>query len=142
MTTMLDMLLQLHYIESLTPTFSPGNDPGGNDEKRGLMSLLKRKFGAMETSQQALPFAVAATSDRVDSGHRIRVGLTGLAAIFLLMLIAAAGLRPDRSMAAPDAAGEPLAVLGVAPGAGPAGAERVSTLTASARPATLRPKRG
>lgn len=106
------------------------------------MSLLKRNFGARQTSQQALPIAGEAISDRVDSGHRIRVGLTGLAAIFLLMLIAAAGLRPDRSMAAPDAAGEPLAVLGVAPGAGPAEADRVSALTASAKPAIPRPKRG
>jgi hypothetical protein len=106
------------------------------------MSLLKRKLGARQTSQQALPVTTATMIDRVDSGHRIRVGLTGLAAIFLLMLIAAAGLRPDRSMAAPDAAGEPLAVLGVAPGAGPAEADRVSALTASAKPAIQHPKRG
>lgn len=49
------------------------------------------------------------------SGERLRWGLTGLAAIFLVVLIAAATLKPaDRSE--PPGAGESLAVLGVAPG--------------------------
>ena len=49
--------------------------------------------------------------------QRVRVGLTGLAFIFLLVLITAAGLRPGRSVAPAEAQGETLAVLGVAPGA-------------------------
>ncbi len=50
--------------------------------------------------------------------QRVRIGLTGLAIVFLLVLIAAAGLRPNRSMAPADSQGETLAVLGVAPGPG------------------------
>ena len=49
------------------------------------------------------------------SGERLRWGLTGLAAVFLLVLIAAASLRPTGSSEKPGA-GEALAVLGVAPG--------------------------
>lgn len=56
------------------------------------------------------------------NGQRVRVGLTGLAAIFLIVVAAAAGLRPEASPAAAasngDAHGETLAVLGVAPGSG------------------------
>lgn len=61
----------------------------------------------------------AARLVEVSTAHRIRVGLTGLAAIFLLVMVAAAGMRPTAS-AASVAQAEPLAVLGVAPGAGPA----------------------
>ena len=49
------------------------------------------------------------------SGERLRWGLTGLAAVFLIVMVAAAGLRPTGREAKPGA-GEPLAVLGVAPG--------------------------
>lgn len=49
------------------------------------------------------------------SAERLRWGLTGLAGIFLLVMAAAAGLRPSGSQARPGT-GEPLAVLGVAPG--------------------------
>ncbi|WP_313670782.1 hypothetical protein [Sandarakinorhabdus sp.] len=49
------------------------------------------------------------------SGERLRWGLTGLAAVFLIVLVAAAGLRPTGREDKPGA-GEPLAVLGVAPG--------------------------
>jgi hypothetical protein len=49
------------------------------------------------------------------SGDRLRWGLTGLAAIFLLVMIAAAGLRPAARSERPGE-GESLAVLGVAPG--------------------------
>lgn len=49
------------------------------------------------------------------SGERLRWGLTGLAAIFLIVMVAAAGLRPTGREAKPGT-GEPLAVLGVAPG--------------------------
>jgi hypothetical protein len=49
------------------------------------------------------------------SGERLRWGLTGLAAVFLVVLAAAAGLRPAGREDKPGT-GEPLAVLGVAPG--------------------------
>jgi hypothetical protein len=49
------------------------------------------------------------------SGERLRWGLTGLAAIFLIVMIAAAGLRPTDRDDRPGT-GESLAVLGVAPG--------------------------
>lgn len=63
--------------------------------------------------------------------QRVRIGLTGLAAVFLLVLLAAAlfGLTPaDRSVELHDAAGnaaaeeptDPLAELGVTPGGQPA----------------------
>ena len=48
--------------------------------------------------------------------QRVRAGLTGLAAIFLMVLIAAAGLRPARPVAHAAGRSETLAVLGVAPG--------------------------
>jgi hypothetical protein len=58
--------------------------------------------------------------------HRVRVGLTGLAFVFLLLIIAAAGMRPDRSVAPAGAGGETLAVLGVAPGSDAASIQRAS----------------
>ncbi len=115
------------------------------------MSLLKRKFGATHDGQLAMQadsigVRDRGSDDRAGSGQRIRLGLTGLAAIFLLVLIAAAGLRPDQSRAASETTGEPLAVLGVAPGAGPAVTERDSALRASSRqiavPAASRPTSG
>ena len=48
------------------------------------------------------------------SGERLRWGVTGLAAVFLIVLVAA-GLRPTSREEQPGT-GEPLAVLGVAPG--------------------------
>lgn len=48
--------------------------------------------------------------------QRVRVGMTGLAFVFMLLLVAAAGMRPDRSVAPAGAQGETLALLGVAPG--------------------------
>ena len=50
---------------------------------------------------------------------RIRVGLTGLAAVFLVTLGAALAFRPPEGQMAgiESKAGEPLAQLGVAPGA-------------------------
>ncbi|WP_353216795.1 hypothetical protein [Sandarakinorhabdus sp.] len=50
------------------------------------------------------------------SGRRLRWGLTGLAAVFLIVMAAAAGRSPAGNDARPAGAGEPLAVLGVAPG--------------------------
>lgn len=59
-----------------------------------------------------------AATERPGTAQRVRVGLTGLAAIFLLVMGAAAGLRPAKSVAPDDAQGETLAVLGVAPSSG------------------------
>ncbi len=56
-------------------------------------------------------------------GERLRWGLTGLAAVFLIVLAAAAGLRPAGRDHKPGT-GEPLAVLGVAPGPATRPAER------------------
>lgn len=73
------------------------------------MSLLPRKLSAFSGNAAATASAAAFT------GQRLRLGITGLAAIFLIVLIAAAGLRPAQSVAAPGAGSEPLAQLGVAP---------------------------
>ena len=72
--------------------------------------------------------------------QRVRAGLTGLAAIFLMVLIAAAGIKPNRS-APPVAHGETLAVLGVAPGSGgePDRKAVSQTREASPRPPAKRP---
>lgn len=78
------------------------------------MSLLQRKFGEVT---QGSADAVELPTAPVASGQRVRVGLTGLAAIFLLVLVATAGLRPGVQRGAPQAVDEPLAVLGVAPAA-------------------------
>lgn len=84
------------------------------------------------TARRELPSAISRPVVVAASAvaQRIRVGLTGLAAIFLLVLVAAVGVRPGQSVArdqagmdarrtGPVAAGqaEPLAVLGVAPAA-------------------------
>jgi hypothetical protein len=54
------------------------------------------------------------------SSERLRWGLTGLAAIFLIVMLAATRLGPARNAGQASAGepgtGEPLAVLGVAPG--------------------------
>lgn len=52
--------------------------------------------------------------------QRVRVGLTGLAAIFLLVMFAAASLKPVRQIVQPKGQAETLAVLGVAPSSGAA----------------------
>lgn len=52
--------------------------------------------------------------------QRVRIGLTGLAAVFLVTMIAAAGFSPEQPADRPAAdlskREEPLAELGVAPG--------------------------
>ncbi|WP_238995724.1 hypothetical protein [Sphingomonas solaris] len=87
--------------------------------------------------------------------QRVRIGLTGLACVFLLVLLAAAffGLTNDErrngplvvtpasapaenSLAAVESPREPLAELGVAPGyAGDAGANTIDPNTATPPPA-------
>jgi hypothetical protein len=62
-----------------------------------------------------LPIAGQRTRVAGFRGERLRWGLTGLAAVFLIVLAAAAGLRPTGRDDKPGT-GEPLAVLGVAPG--------------------------
>ncbi|PZN92162.1 MAG: hypothetical protein DCF31_17405 [Alphaproteobacteria bacterium] len=69
------------------------------------------------------PAACRGAADRLigaATAQRARWGLTGLAAVFLLFLIASAGMRPGATAAPVDSQAEPLAVLGVAPGTGPA----------------------
>ncbi len=51
------------------------------------------------------------------TAQRVRVGVTGLSAVFLLVLLAAAGMSPNRPPAQPRVPAETLSVLGVAPGA-------------------------
>lgn len=102
------------------------------------MSLPQRIFDAIKPAPGAPETTDASTRVqlyRVDAAQRIRVGLTGLAAIFLLVLIAAAGMRPSASLTPQDVHGEPLAVLGVAPGAG--SAAQVN----DAQPRLVRPSR-
>ncbi len=67
--------------------------------------------------------------------QRVRVGLTGLAAIFLLVMIAAAGLKPAAKTIQPQGQGETLAVLGVAPSSG----DPVKPAHASPPPVARRP---
>lgn len=83
---------------------------------RGWVSLsfLNAYINAM-TPQKLQPSKKLAPRN----AERLRLGLTGLAAIFLLVMVVAAGLRPFGHPAPQDPKGESLAVLGVAPGAGP-----------------------
>jgi hypothetical protein len=69
------------------------------------------------TDHGELPPLAAASRRKPPSGERLRWGLTGLAAIFLIVMIAAAGLKPVADGEKPGT-GESLAVLGVAPGPG------------------------
>lgn len=93
------------------------------------MSLLERRFDdAGSTAVLAGRIGEnCAGVTRASAARRIRLGLTGLAAIFLIVLIAAAGLRPPPASGPPaEGQAEPLAVLGVAPGAGPAADEAMA----------------
>jgi hypothetical protein len=110
------------------------------------MSLLKRSFSETQENLGTSAGGRDASVGRVGSDQRIRVGLTGLAAIFLLVLVAAAGLRPGPAGRAPEATGEPLAVLGVAPGSGLSTPGRDPAPPANLAPApatpSARPTRG
>lgn len=78
---------------------------------------------AMMRPKPRRPSAIDKTVPR--NGERLRLGLTGLGAIFLIVIVVAAGLKPAATPAAGDPQGESLAVLGVAPGApGPDAAPR------------------
>jgi len=70
------------------------------------------------TSAEAMPYQAGS------SAQRIRIGLTGLAAAFIVVLVASAISRSSRDdvgnsaqQAATNEPSEPLAELGVAPGA-------------------------
>jgi hypothetical protein len=89
------------------------------------MSLLNRHNGNQQSAEAVATgrYAAVRAADRLigaAAAQRVRWGLTGLAAIFLLFLVASAGMRPAASAAPVDSQAEPLAVLGVAPGPGPA----------------------
>ena len=89
------------------------------------MPLLQRE---MRAGNQDRGHGIAATVRRVaQNGQRIRLGITGLAAIFLIVLIAAAGMRPVRSVAPAGAQGDPLATLGVAPSSAHEAARRADS---------------
>lgn len=80
----------------------PGFEPGRTIAKRGSVNENSRNGAHAKTC----------------TARRIRVGLTGLAAIFLMVMVAAAGMRPARSVAPLESQGETLTVLGVAPSSG------------------------
>ena len=65
--------------------------------------------------------------------------MTGLAFVFMLLLVAAAGMRPDRSVAPANAQGETLALLGVAPGS--SDMLKRAAHARAAQPATKKPVR-
>ncbi len=62
--------------------------------------------------------------DKEERMHRIRIGLTGLAFVFLLVLLGTAVSRsgddplspPHNELATPEEPNEPLAEIGAAPG--------------------------
>lgn len=71
--------------------------------------------------------------------QRVRAGLTGLAAIFLMVLIAAAGSKPVRPVVpAAGAHSETLAVLGVAPGSSSEADHAANTAVARVAAKTIR----
>lgn len=85
-----------------------------------------------------------ALSDSKDRMQRIRVGLTGLAVVFVIVLVTTAFLtryspsQPENATAAEQRGDEPLADLGVAPSAPELVNEANATapLPAAALPAT------
>jgi hypothetical protein len=76
-----------------------------------------------------------ATAPPRRNGERLRLGLTGLGAIFLIVMVVAAGLKPATRPRAAEPQGESLAVLGVAPGAGPTAPAAPAAPTAPPAPA-------
>jgi hypothetical protein len=84
------------------------SDPGAGPASNG-------SGGGNTRSSGRAPGALARLRRPERSGERLRWGLTGLAAIFLIVMLAAARLGPAGNDQQ-TGAGEPLAVLGVAPG--------------------------
>ena len=106
------------------------------------MSLLNRRIGNQQSAETLASGRRAAVraADRLigaAAAQRVRWGVTGLATIFLLFLVASAGMRPVASAAPVDSQAEPLAVLGVAPGPGPSAFDAKG----QPRPPALRPAR-
>ena len=102
----------------------------------GTMLLQLRRRGLLHTAPNAYIRATMfppkpSRSDTAKpaprNGERLRWGLTGLGAIFLIVMVVAAGLKPLARDTDRDPKGESLAVLGVAPGAGPANPDRPAT---------------
>src|SRR3546814_12375606 len=58
------------------------------------------------------------TTSRARVMQRVRIGLTGLACVFLLVLIGTASISNEAPAAKPDKPEETLAQLGIAPGSG------------------------
>jgi hypothetical protein len=79
------------------------------------MNQSAEHMGSHAAGTRAVAAAGAAAAGAARSGDRLRWGLTGLAAIFLVVMIAAASLQPTSRSERPGS-GESLAVLGVAPG--------------------------
>ncbi len=80
--------------------------------------------------------------DKEERMQRIRIGLTGLAFVFLLVLLGTAisrsgqdgpGLPSSNELATPEEPSEPLAEIGAAPGA-PAANEASQEAPPAARP--------
>jgi hypothetical protein len=84
------------------------SDPGAGASNNGSGGSSTDRSGGASA-------ALARLRGPERSGERLRWGMTGLAAIFLIVMLAAARLGPARVADQPGA-GEPLAVLGVAPG--------------------------
>jgi hypothetical protein len=110
-----------------------GNDRQRINAKRGSIELLGLSF-SQKSDLEVDAGRMNATRRNVNAAaaHRIRMGLTGLATVFLLVMFAAAGMRPTPTAAAAVAPpAESLAVLGVAPGAGPATIAPISIASTS-----------
>src|SRR3546814_1454436 len=68
------------------------------------------------------------TTSRARVMQRVRIGLTGLACVFLLVLIGTASISNEAPAAKPDKPEETLAQLGIAPGSGERSEEHTSEL--------------
>jgi len=86
------------------------------------MAMEIEKFGGIEAEAEGKPGAKAETKERI---QRVRIGLTGLAFVFLLVMIGAAITNwsdepqtANQAIAnsAPTEPNEPLAEIGAAPG--------------------------
>lgn len=69
----------------------------------------------------------------IDEMSRVRTGLTGLGLVFLVMVLASLLFSTNKPAKQSPASGEPLAVLGVAPGTGDKAADEPSTVPAPAK---------